>query len=88
VPWRLITCGLPAALSAIEIDPLALPVVRGAKVAVMVQNAFRAREAGERGQLSLSEKGVPDTVMFVITRGADPVFVRRAECPVLVVPIA
>jgi hypothetical protein len=71
-----------------EIDPLKLPVVVGAKVAVIVQNASLASEAGATGQLLLSEKGAAGDVMLVNTRGAVPVFVRRTDRAALVVPIA
>ena len=75
-------------MSAMEIDPLKLPVVAGANVAVIVQYAWLASEAGVRGQLSLSEKGALGADMLLITRGAVPVFVRRTDRAALVVPMA
>jgi len=83
-------CGLPEALSAIEIDPIMLPVLTGLKTTLMVQCAFGAKTAGESGQLWLIEKGegALGGVILEITRGAVPVLVRRADLTELVVPTA
>jgi len=51
-------CGLSLALSAILIALLKAPGAVGLNVTLIVQNAFGASEAGDRGQLSFSEKGV------------------------------
>ena len=62
VPLSEIVCGLPLVeLSAIEMEPVKLPVTVGLKVTVSVQEAFGASVAGKRLQRSpggeLSENG-------------------------------
>lgn len=83
-------CGLPEALSVMEIDPVMLPLLAGLKTTLIVQCAFGANAAGVNGQLLLSEKGerAPGGVILEITRGAVPVLVRRTDLTELVVSTA
>jgi hypothetical protein len=88
VPLRLIVCGLPLALSAMLIELLKVPGLVGLKVTPIVQCAVGASDAGDRGQLSVSEKGALGCETLAITSGAFPVLVRRTDLTELVVPIA
>ena len=90
VPVRLIVCGLPLALSKMDIDPLKFPVVVGVKVTLIVHDALGGSETGAIGQLLVSENGEGgfDTAILLIRRPAAPVFLRRADLKVLVVPTA
>jgi hypothetical protein len=63
------------------------PRAEGLNATLIVQNACGASEAGDNGQLSVSEKGALGFEMLVITRGALPEFVRRTGF-VEVVPTA
>jgi len=77
-------CGLPGALSAIEKEPLTIPIAVGTKVTLKVQWADGASEGG---QLLLSEKGAVAGVMLEIIRAVVVlVFVRRTDLAELVVP--
>ncbi len=51
VPVKLMVCGLPAALSAMETEAVRVPVAVGVKVTLRVHFAPAARAAGEIGQL-------------------------------------
>ncbi len=51
VPVKLMVCGLPAALSAMETEAIRVPVAVGVKVTLRVQFAPAARVEGEMGQL-------------------------------------
>lgn len=90
VPLKPMLCGLPGALSAIDIDPVMLLALAGLKTALMVQCAFGAKATGESGQLLLTEKGegALGGVILEMTRGAAPVLVRRTDLTELVVPTA
>jgi hypothetical protein len=89
VPLKLIAWELPVVeLSVTMIELMKVPRAVGLKVALNVQNAFGASDPGERGQLSVFEKGALGGVMLVITRGAVPVLVRRTDLAELVVPTA
>lgn len=82
VPLRETDCGLPLALSVMEIVPLELPLLCGVNVMLIVQPAPPASEAG---QLLVSAKGWFVTMPLML-RLAPPVFVRTTVCTVLVVP--
>jgi hypothetical protein len=94
VPERLIVCGLLEALSAIEMDPVKLPVLAGLKVKLMVQDAFGAREkelVSGHGVVPLggSAKGALGGVMLETVSEAVPVLLSVTLLGgVLVVPTA
>ena len=50
MPFSGTDCGLPEALSEIEMDPLSAPPDNGAKLTVMEQLADAASEAPQSGQ--------------------------------------
>jgi len=80
VPVRLIVCGLLLALSVMLIELLgAAPGAVGLNVTLIVQNLFRASDAGDRGQSSVSEKGALGIEIVVITRAVVAVLVRRTD---------
>lgn len=78
MPVSLMVCGLPLALSEIEMDPLTLPVAVGPNVTLIVHEAPGASAVGEIGQLLFSENGVGGVgaVMLPIRRLAVPEFLR------------
>ena len=88
VPLSDTVCGLPLALSLIEMLALRLPVAVGVKVALMLQVPLTARVAGLIGQVWLGLKSpglVPPGVMALMLRGAVPLLVRVTDCAPLVV---
>ena len=81
-PPRLITCGLPGALSVIVIEPVFEPEEDGVNVTLIVQLACTAREVP---QVLLWVKS-PVAAMLVIVRGAEPVLVKTTCCAALAIP--
>ena len=72
VPVRETLCGLPVALSLIEIVPVAVPFPAGVNVTEMLQLAPAARDAA---QLLVWPKA-PPALMLKIVKLAVPVLVR------------
>jgi hypothetical protein len=85
-------CGLPAALSLIDTEPVNVPVEAGAKVKLIVQEALGASEnepeAAQLVAICGSAKGAFGGVMLETTRGAVPVFLSCTDFTALVVPSA
>jgi len=81
LPVRLITCGLPAALSLTLIVPGWLPVAVGVKVTLMEQLAPAATEAPQ----VLVWAYCALATMLVMVRAAVPPLVRVTVCAALVV---
>lgn len=81
VPLRETVCGLPVALSVIEIVPFKLPVVLGAKVTLIAQFAPDARA---ESQLLVSSKFAL-AAMFVMLSVAVPEFLSVIDSGWLVV---
>lgn len=87
VPVKDTECGLPAALSEIEIEAEQFPAATGLKITIIWQDTLRIPGAG---QLSVSLKSfafTPVTASFwVIVTGAVPVLERVIVCDGLGVP--
>lgn len=83
-------CGLLLVLLEMEIDPLKLPVAVGANVTLIVHDALGVSARGAMGQLLVSENGEgwPGGVMLLISTLTVPLFLRRADLTLLVVPTA
>jgi hypothetical protein len=82
LPPKDTTCGLPAALSVIVIEPFLLPSAVGVKVTLMVQLAATARVVP---QVLVCAKS-PVATMLVIFRAAVPGLLNVTACGGLVVP--
>ena len=87
VPETVMVCGLPVALSAMEMVPLRAPSAVGVKPRVTVQLPPAAKVAVLNGQLLLSVKLLVSGVnpIDVMVRGRLPVFRRVTFCVLLVV---
>lgn len=83
VPERATVCGLPAALSATDIDPDLAPLAVGVNVTLIVQVAATPRLPG---QLLVCEKS-PVAVIEVIANEAEPLLVSTTGCDALLVPV-
>ena len=81
VPVNGIVCGLPLALSVIEIEPVRDPVAAGVNFTEIVQVPATVTEAP---QVLVWLKS-PLAAMLVIVSAADPVFVSVTDCAALAV---
>jgi hypothetical protein len=88
VPWRLITCGLLAALSVIVMAALRAPPAVGVNVMLTLQIAAAASDAPQLLVWPKSPPLAPLTAMLVIGSATLPVFVSVTDCAALVVPTA
>ena len=78
VPERVMACGLPPALSTIEIEPLTVPVAVGVKVTLMVQVPAAASVAGLTGQVLICPYCAL-AAMLVMVRAPVPEFVSVTD---------
>src|SRR5438132_1358562 len=89
VPLRVTECGLPLALSVIVTLALRVPVVVGANVTLMVQEAPAAKVFGLIGHVFVWAKSlalVPPRPIVLMVRAAVPLFLSVTVCAALVVP--
>jgi hypothetical protein len=82
LPPKFTTCGLPAALSLMVMEPVRLPAAVGVNVTLMVQLAPTAKLAPQ----VLSCAKSPVATMLVIIKAAEPVLLNVTACGALVVP--
>jgi hypothetical protein len=82
VPLSETACGLAAALSVIEIEPVGVPAAVGVKVTEMVQLAPAGRL---EGQAVVSAKPA-EAAMPLIDSAPAPVFFKVTVCAALVLP--
>jgi hypothetical protein len=89
VPLRGTDCGLPLALSVIDILALRLPLAVGLKVTLIVQFDPAARVLDPLGQVLVWAKSpllVPLKLILLIVRAALPLLVKVTVWAALVVP--
>ncbi len=76
MPFRLTTCGLPVALSAMVTAAVRLPAAEGVKSTLIVHFALAATEAPQVFACVKSAEFTPVTARLVMFRVALPVLVR------------
>src|SRR4051812_22480441 len=86
VPLSGALCGPPGASSETVSVPTRGPVVVGAKVVLIEQDALTASVAGAIGHVLVRAKSLPVTAMAVMASGAVPVLVNVVVRAALVVP--
>lgn len=88
VPVNATSCGLPAALSAIDSEAVLLPVDVGLKTTLMAHEAPTATLEPQVLVSLKSPASVPVTLIPVIASEAVPLLVRVTACDGLLVPTA
>src|SRR2546427_10652227 len=86
VPIKLITWGLPPALSVMVIAPARAPMAVGAKLALIVQLALAATLPPFAQMVPVAGMKSPLATMLVMVSAAFPVLVSVAVCAALTVP--
>ncbi len=88
VPIKLITCGLPPALSVMVIAPARVPMAVGAKLTLIVQLAPAATLPPFGQVMPDAGKKSPLGTMLAMVNAALPVLVSVTVCGALIVPSA
>lgn len=86
VPERLTDCGLPEALSVMDIDAERDPAAAGLKVTLIVHVALTASELPQLLVWPKSVELVPEIAMLDTVSVALPVFVKETACAALLTP--